>query len=186
MISGVILAGGISRRMGGQDKGLACFAGLPLIQHVISRIAPQVDDLHINTNQHWDDYQRLGYPLIADDNADFQGPLAGVLAGLKMSKHEWVLTAPCDTPFLPENLVARLLAASDGMDVVVASTTRIHATVMLCQRSLAANLTTALAQGLRKVQDWQAGQRCRIVKFGDESAFVNINTPEQLANAQRQ
>lgn len=169
--------------MGGQDKGLALLAGQPLVEHVISRIAPQVDELLINVNRHPEAYRRFGYPLIADDNADFPGPLAGLLAGLKAARHEWVLTVPCDTPFLPADLGARLLAAMAGMDVVVASTSRIHATVMLCRRSLAPDLAVALAQGVRKVQDWQAGQRCGQARFEDEAAFFNINTPEQLADA---
>lgn len=183
MVSGVILAGGESRRMGGQDKGLLPFAGQPLIQHVILRIAPQVDELRINTNRHSADYARFGYPLIGDDSAGFLGPLAGILAGLTASTHEWVLTAPCDTPFLPDNLLTRLQAVADNVDLVVASTSRVHATVMLCRRSLAASLATALAQGERKVQNWQAEQRRAIVTFSDEAAFVNINTPEQLAKA---
>ncbi len=182
MVSGVILSGGASRRMG-QDKGLTPFAGLPLIQHVISRIAPQVEELHINTHRRNEEYRQFGYPLVTDEMADFQGPLAGVLAGLKASRYEWVFTAPCDTPFLPPDLVARLLASATGADLVVASTERAHATTMLCRRSLAGNLAAALAQGVRRVQDWQAEQRCILVHFDDEAAFANLNTPEQLANA---
>ena len=182
MVSGIILSGGASRRMG-QDKGLTPFAGLPLIQHVISRIAPQVDELRISTHRHSDEYRQFGYPLVADENADFHGPLAGILAGLNASRHEWVFTAPCDTPFLPEDLVARLLASAADADLVVASTERTHATTMLCRRSLAANLAAALAQGVRRVQDWQAEQRCVLVRFNEEAAFVNLNTPEQLAGA---
>ncbi|HET9114162.1 MAG TPA: molybdenum cofactor guanylyltransferase MobA [Burkholderiales bacterium] len=185
VVSGVILSGGASRRMG-QDKGLAPFAGLPLIQHVIARIAPQVDELHISIHRQSDEYRQFGYPLVADANTEFQGPLAGVLAGLKASRYEWVVTAPCDTPFLPADLVARLLASADGADLVVASTERAHATTMLCRRSLADSLAAALAQGVRRVQDWQAEQRCVLVHFDDETAFANLNTPEQLANALKQ
>ncbi len=169
----------------GQDKGLTPFAGLPLIQHVISRIAPQVDELHLSVHNHSDGYRQFGYPLVIDDSADFQGPLAGILAGMNASRHEWVFTAPCDTPFLPDNLVARLLASAADADLVVAGTERTHATTMLCRRSLAANLAAALTQGVRRVQDWQAEQRCVLVHFSDEAAFTNLNTPEQLASARK-
>ena len=168
--------------MGGKDKGLQLFAGQPLIAHVIKRIAPQVDELMINTNRYCAEYSQFGYSLISDDTASFLGPLAGMLAGLKASTHDWVLTVPCDTPFIPCDLVKRLKAAAHSADVVVASTARIHATVMLCRRSLATHLANALAQGERKVQDWQASQRLAIVTFTDESAFANINTPQQLLN----
>lgn len=183
MISGVILAGGESRRMGGQDKGLLEFAGQPLVQHVIQRIAPQVDELIINVNRNLAVYGTFGYALVSDDSAGFLGPLAGMLAGMRAAQHEWVLTVPCDTPFLPSDLVSRLYQATEGVDMVVASAARIHATVMLCRRSLAANLAEALAQGERKVQQWQAMQRRAIVKFENESAFANLNTPQQLTGA---
>ena len=182
MISGIILAGGESRRMAGEDKGLLLFAGQPLIAHTIARIAPQVDELIINANRHSAEYCQFGYPLISDDTPGFLGPLAGMLAGLKASTHEWVLTVACDTPFLPRDLVKSLQVATHNADLVVASTTRRHPTVMLCRRSLATNLASALDQGERKVQNWQAKQRLAIVTFTDESAFANINTPEQLLN----
>ena len=183
MISGIVLAGGESRRMGGQDKGLLPFAGQPLVQHVIQRIAPQVDELLINANRHLSTYAAFGYTVISDDTTDFRGPLAGMLAGLKAARHEWVLTVPCDTPFLPADLVSRLYLATDGVDMAVASAARIHATVMLCRRSLAASLENALAQGERKVQHWQAMQRRTMVEFSDEAAFANLNTPQQLTRA---
>lgn len=184
MVSGVILAGGESRRMGGHDKGLLIYDGQPLIQHVIQRIAPQVNELLINANRHPAAYAAFGYPVVRDDSPDFLGPLAGMLAGLKAAQHEWVLTVPCDTPFLPADLVSRLsLAATADVDIVVASAARIHATVMLCRRSLAPSLANALAQGERKVQHWQALQRRAIAEFVDESAFSNLNTPQQLEGA---
>lgn len=183
MISGVILAGGESRRMGGRDKGLLPFAGEPLIQHVIRRIAPQVDELLISANRNLATYAAYGYPVIKDDGIGFLGPLAGMLAGLRAAQGEWVLTVPCDTPYLPTDLVKRLQQASNGADIVVASAGRIHATTMLCRRKLADDLANALAQGERKVQNWQARQRRAVVEFGDEAAFANLNTPQQLTGA---
>ena len=184
VISGIILAGGASRRMG-HDKGLADFAGQPLIRHVIARIAPQVNELHISVHRYSEAYRQFGYPLVADGGADFQGPLAGILAGLYASRSEWVLTAPCDSPFLPVDLAERLLAASAHADLAIASAERTHATTMLCRRSLAPNLADALAQGVRRVQDWQADLRYVLVHFSDEAAFANLNTQEQLANAHK-
>lgn len=184
MVSGIILAGGESRRMGGHDKGLLELEGQPLVQHVIRRIAPQVDELIINANRHLSAYAAFGYSVVCDDSVGFLGPLAGMLAGLKSAQHEWVLTVPCDTPFLPTDLVSRLYQATDGVDMVVASAARIHATVMLCRRTLASDLANALMQGERKVQQWQATQRRTVVAFSDELAFANLNTPQQLTGAQ--
>ncbi|BBO99415.1 molybdenum cofactor guanylyltransferase MobA [Sulfuriferula nivalis] len=180
MVDAVILAGGEARRMHGCDKGLLLLNEQPLVQHVITRIAPQVDAVWISANRHVDVYQRFGYPVIRDATDDYLGPLAGVLAGLQHAQGEWVLTVPCDTPSLPENLVAQMLAASAGKDVVVAAAERVHATVMLCRRNLVNNLAEFLARGERKVQVWQAQQNSAIAQFDDESAFANLNTPEQL------
>ncbi|NOT17492.1 MAG: molybdenum cofactor guanylyltransferase [Sulfuriferula sp.] len=184
MVDAVILAGGEARRMGGHDKGLLCCAGVPLVQCVISRIAPQVDNVWISANRHVDDYARFGYAVIQDASADYLGPLAGVLAGLRVAQSEWVLIVPCDTPYLPMDLVAKMMAsADDNVDVVVAEAERLHATVMLCRRDLAAGLRVFLAAGGRKVRAWQAQQRCVVVSFENEAAFQNMNTPAELAGA---
>lgn len=176
----VILAGGEARRMGGQDKGLLLFNGVPLVQHVLNRVTPQVAQVWISANRNVSTYQQFGYPVITDATTDFLGPLAGVLAGLRVATSEWVLTVPCDTPLLPTDLVARMMAVSAEADVVVAAAARTHATVMLCRRYLAENLADFLAQGERKVQVWQAQQRMVVATFADEAAFANLNTPAQL------
>ncbi|MFA5171790.1 MAG: molybdenum cofactor guanylyltransferase MobA [Sulfuriferula sp.] len=180
MVEAIILAGGAARRMGGHDKGLLLLDGQPLVQHVITRIAPQIDTLWISANRHIAEYQRFGYPVVQDATGDYWGPLAGVLAGLRVAQSEWVLTVPCDTPCLPADLVAQMMAASAGKDLVVAKAARVHAIVMLCRRSLADNLAEFLARGERKVQVWQAQQNHTMAQFGDEAAFANLNTPEQL------
>ncbi len=166
--------------MGGQDKGLLLFNGMPLVQHVLNRIAPQVGQVWISANRNISTYQQFGCPVISDATADFLGPLAGVLAGLQMATSEWVLIVPCDTPRLPMDLVARMMATSTDADVVVAAAARTHATVMLCRRDLAENLADLLARGERKVQLWQAQQRLAVATFADEAAFANLNTPAQL------
>ena len=176
----IILAGGEARRMAGQDKGLLLFNGIPLVQHVLTRIAPQVGQVWISANRNIPHYQQFGHPVITDATSDFLGPLAGVLAGLRAAASEWVLTVPCDTPLLPTDLVARMMAVSVGADVIVAAAARTHATVMLCRRNLVENLADFLVSGERKVQVWQAQQRLTIVHFSDDAAFANINTPAQL------
>jgi molybdopterin-guanine dinucleotide biosynthesis protein A len=180
MVDAIILAGGESRRMGGNDKGLLLLDGQPLIQHVIARIAPQVGVLWISANRHIEVYQRFGYGVVQDATDSYLGPLAGVLAGLQMTTTEWVLTVPCDTPRLPVDLVAQMMAVSAGKDIVVANAARVHATVMLCRRELIHNLAAFLARGERKVQVWQAQLNCAMAQFDDESSFENLNTPEQL------
>jgi molybdopterin-guanine dinucleotide biosynthesis protein A len=180
MVDAVILAGGESRRMGGNDKGLLLLDGRPLVQHVIARIAPQVGALRISANRHVNEYQRFGYPVVQDATDEYLGPLAGVLAGLQVAEAEWVLTVPCDTPYLPMDLLEKMMVLSTGKDIVIASAARVHATVMLCRRSLANNLAEFLARGERKVQLWQAQLNCAVAQFDDEAVFANLNTPEQL------
>lgn len=97
-ISGVILAGGQSRRMGGVDKGLLDFLGKPMISHVIQRLGPQVDEILINANREIERYQAFGHPVIADDIMGYAGPLAGLHKGMRMAKHPYVLMVPCDSP----------------------------------------------------------------------------------------
>ncbi|MDR0775922.1 MAG: molybdenum cofactor guanylyltransferase [Azonexus sp.] len=183
-ITGVILAGGLGRRMGGVDKGLQLLAGRPLAAHVAARLGPQVDELLINANQNAAAYAALGYPVVADRIAGFAGPLAGLHTALSVARHPLVVTAPCDSPFLPADLVARLAAAlaDGGHDIAIArSAERIHPVFCLCQRSLAAPLGAFLAAGHRRFSQWLDEQRTVEVSFPDEAAFANINTAAELA-----
>ncbi|MDR2189253.1 MAG: molybdenum cofactor guanylyltransferase [Azonexus sp.] len=183
-ITGVILAGGLGRRMGGVDKGLQLLDGQPLVTHVAKRLAPQVDELLINANQNADIYARLGYPVVADRIAGFVGPLAGLHVALCVARHPLVATAPCDSPLLPLDLVARLAAAlADGAhDVAVARTAlRAHHVFCLCRRSLEAPLAAFLRSGQRNFYRWLDEQRTVEVRFADEYAFININSPAELA-----
>src|SRR5687767_10821159 len=107
-ITGVILAGGQGRRMGGADKGLVEFLGKPLISHVIQRLSPQVDEILISANREMETYAALGHPVMADALEGFAGPLAGLHMGMTEARHPYVLTVPCDTPLLPMSLVERL------------------------------------------------------------------------------
>jgi len=184
-VSGLILAGGQGRRMGGVDKGLQRLRGKPMAQWVMERLHPQVDEILVNANQNVTAYAALGCPVVSDAVTGFAGPLAGLQAGLAHARHEFVVTAPCDSPFLPHDLVSRLRAALEGAtaDLAVAKTgTQPHPVFCLCRRGLLPHLTAYLAAGGRKIDAWYATLRVAEVAFDDEAAaFANINTPEELA-----
>jgi molybdopterin-guanine dinucleotide biosynthesis protein A len=183
-ITGVILAGGRGRRMGGVDKGLKMLRGRPMVQWVIERFAPQVDELIINANQNLDAYARFGYRVIPDEVQGFAGPLAGLQRGLAEAKHGLVATVPCDSPFLPTDLIQRLYRALEqrGADVAVAKTgDQPHPVFCLCRRQVLPGLTAFLAGGGRKIDSWYAALSVVEVPFDDEAgAFSNINTREEL------
>ena len=183
-ITGVILAGGLGRRMGGIDKGLQELRGRPLAAWVVERLAPQVDELLINANQNTERYAAFGHRVVADQIPDFAGPLAGLHAALSAASHPLVATAPCDSPFLPADLVSRLfsaLTASDA-DLAVARTfDQPQPVFCLCRRSVLPHLTEFLAGGGRKIDRWYATLKVVEVSFDDEAdAFENINTREEL------
>jgi len=183
-ITGVVLAGGLGRRMGGVDKGLQLLNGRPLVSHVIERLAPQVDELLINANQNGERYAAFGYPVLADRIPEFAGPLAGLHAALTAATHPLVATAPCDSPFLPADLISRLFQAltATNADLAVARTfDQPHPVFCLCRRELLPHLTDFLARGERKMALWHAALKVVEVAFDDEAeAFENINTREEL------
>ena len=181
-ISGIVLAGGQGRRMGGVDKGLQPLGGKAMIEHVIARLAPQVDEVLINANQNLDSYAKFGFPVVPDVTGGFAGPLAGLQAGLHAATHPLVVTAPCDSPFLPPDLVARLRAAMGASDLAVAKTgTQAHPVFAMVRRDIVDHLTAYLAGGGRKIDAWYASLEVVEVAFDDEAdAFSNINTREEL------
>ena len=182
-VSAVILAGGRATRMGGDDKGWVPLAGQPLIAHVLERLRPQVDEVLINANRSQARYRQLA-PVIGDAQADFQGPLAGMLAGLTAARHDWVLFVPCDGPALPLDLMTRFRAAiTPDTDLVVAHDgEHLQPVVALLRRALRPSLSQALADGERKTGAWFARHRMAVVPFADlPDAFVNLNSPAELA-----
>ncbi len=183
-ITGIVLAGGMGRRMGGVDKGLVPFQGRPLVAHVLERLAPQADEVLINANRETETYASLGYPVIQDTIGGFAGPLAGLQTGMSAARNELVLTVPCDSPFLPADLAVRLLAAlqDNQADLAVARTgDQPHPVFCLCRKALLPNLTQFLENGGRKIDAWYASLKTVEVPFDDEAdAFANINTPEEL------
>ena len=184
-ITGVVLAGGQGRRMGGVDKGWVEMEGRPLVAWVLERLAPQVGALLINANQNVERYAALGHPVVSDAVGGFAGPLAGLHAALACVRTAWAVTVPCDSPFLPGDLVARLAAASAGMQVVVARTfDQAHPVFALVRRDVRPHLDAFLAGGGRKIDAWYATLAVAEVRFDDEAdAFRNINTAAELAAA---
>lgn len=184
-VTGIVLAGGMGRRMGGVDKGLLTFKGRPMIAQVLERLRPQVDELLINANRETETYATFGYPVIADAIGGFAGPLAGLHSGMTAATHGLVATVPCDSPFLPEDLISRLLAAlqENNAELAVARTgDQPHPVFCLCRTSLLPHLTQFLQNGGRKIDAWYAGINTVEVAFDDEvKAFTNINTPEELS-----
>ena len=183
-ITGVVLAGGLGRRMGGTDKGLQELRGQPMVHWVIERLAPQVDELLINANQNGERYATFGHRVVPDQIPDFAGPLAGLHAALSAATHSLVATAPCDSPFLPADLISRLFSAltAANADLAVAKTfDQAHPVFCLCKRSVLPHLTEFLESGGRKIDRWYSTLNLVEVAFDDEAdAFENINTREEL------
>ena len=186
-VTGVVLAGGQGRRMGGVDKGLVELDGRPLVAWVLERLAPQVGALLINANQNAERYAAFGHPVIGDAVGGFAGPLAGLHAALAAARTTWVVTVPCDSPFLPHDLVARLAhaAASAHATLAVARTfDQPHPVFALVRADVRPNLEAFLAGGGRKIDAWYAALRVVEVAFDDEAdAFRNINTRDELSAA---
>jgi molybdopterin-guanine dinucleotide biosynthesis protein A len=201
---GVILAGGQATRMGGGDKGLLALGDGVILDHVLARLGPQVGALALNANGDAARFARFGLPVLPDPVADYPGPLAGVLAGLDWAAGEGaetIVTVAADTPFFPCDLVARLQSVAEGMThpLVLAATPRgeeetksmsrggqvRHPTFGLWPVGLRDDLRAALEGGLRKVVLWTDRHGGREALFDEADAFFNVNTPEDLAEAQR-
>lgn len=183
-ITGVILAGGQGRRMGGVDKGLLEFQNRPLVTHVIERLQSQVDELLINANREIEQYTALGYKVIKDDIAGFAGPLAGLHKAMSVAKHPYILAVPCDSPLLPMDLASRLMhdLIQYDVDLAVAKTgSQTHPVFCLFRKALLPNLQNFLRHGDRKVALWHAALDVVEVSFNDNpQAFINVNTREDL------
>ena len=181
-VTGVVLAGGQGRRMGGTDKGLVEINGVPMIRYVLDRLVPQVRTVLINANRNQDVYARYGFPVITDSVGGFAGPLAGMATALEHADTPWVLTVPCDSPLLSGELVKRMLAsvATDAAEIGVASDgDRMHPVFTLLQRELLPSVLAFLDRGERKIDRWFAEHATSVVDFSDcAEAFLNVNRPE--------
>ena len=185
-ITGVVLAGGKATRMGGKDKGLLELNGQPLWQHVADKLAGQVDTVVISANRNLAVYETSGYPVIQDSLPDFPGPLAGMLAVMQQVNSAWFLFCPCDTPTIPEDLATRLRAGlNDAPAVWVFDGERDHPAIAMMHRQLVPFLTDYLASGERRVMVALRQAGGKAVDCSDiQSAFINVNTPEDLARRQ--
>jgi molybdopterin-guanine dinucleotide biosynthesis protein A len=184
-VTGIVLAGGQGRRMGGVDKGLQLLEGRPMVAWAIERLAPQVDTLVVNANQNLDAYRAFGYPVVSDAVGGFAGPLAGLHAGLRATHTALAVTVPCDSPFLPVDLVARLRVPLDaqGAALAVAKTgSQPHPVFSLVRCTVLPHLEHFLQSGGRKIDAWYASLKVVEVSFDDQvDAFSNINTRDELA-----
>ena len=190
-ISGLILAGGRGTRMGGTDKGLQLHLGVPLAQHALERLRPQVAALMLNANRNLPTYQAMGVPVWQDEMPDYPGPLAGMLAGLSHCLTPYLVTVPCDSPNFPADLVARLaqgLVTSDA-DLATAYTRaagelRAQPVFCLMKVALRDSLRAFIDSGERKTGLFAAQHHGAKVIFDDAAAFANANTPGELAELQ--
>lgn len=189
-VTGLILAGGRARRMGGQDKGLIPFAGRPLIEHALDRLRPQVDRVLISANRNADQYARYGARVIADAIGDFAGPLAGILSAMQVMEQPWLAVIPCDAPLLPDDLVHRLLASANAASAPIAVAhdgQRPQFVVALLHCSLLPQLRNYLESGEHRVETWCRQNSMAVSDFSDRpEAFHNINSPEDLAALEQQ
>lgn len=188
-ITGLILAGGRGRRMGGQDKGLLMLGPQPSVAWLLQALAAQTDALLISANRHLERYRELGHPVLEDREWPYGGPLAGVLAGLEHCHTEYLLSAPCDAPLLAPDYAARMLEAlqaSAGARLCVAHDgERLQPVHLLLHRDLAGALRAYLAGGQRKALDWIDDQAAAVADFSDHpEQFWNMNTPQEHAQLQ--
>ena len=187
-ITGVILAGGQSRRMGGEDKGLILFHQQPLIRYAIDALASQVDSLVINANRNIDRYQSFGYPVISDTIDGFCGPLAGMLSAMQSADTDYILTSPCDCPSISAQLRQRLMESlllSPNADIAVAfDGQRLQPVFSLIPCRMQDDLQEYLLQGDRKIDLWFERHKLTVVDFSDQpDTFLNFNRPEDLVSS---
>ena len=190
-ITGLILAGGRGSRMGGSDKGLQNFNGVPLALHTLLRLQPQVGEVLVNANRNLSAYESFGVPVWPDALPDFAGPLAGFLTGLEHCETSWLVTVPCDTPLFPMDLVQRLADAAERDDAEIAMASapeqdgqlRTQPVFCLLRRELLESLVRFTHGGGRKIDAWTAQHRTVLVPFDrpeDSRAFFNANTLGEL------
>jgi molybdopterin-guanine dinucleotide biosynthesis protein A len=186
-ITGLVLAGGRGSRMGGVDKGLQTYRGMPLAMHALLRLGPQVGELMVNANRNLAAYESLGAPVWPDALPDYPGPLAGFLAGLERCTTPFLATVPCDSPHFPEDLVASLAAGLEANDAELAMAAtreagelRLQPVFCLMRASVMESLVGFTTSGRRKIDAWTATLRTVTVPFDDARAFANANTVDEL------
>ena len=171
----IILAGGEGKRVGGVDKGLLEYKNKPLIEHIISAIAPQVDDIVISANRNIERYKDYVQKVITDEAEEFLGPLAGIAAALPHCDHDWVLIVACDTPFLPGDIIDNFLLKQTDSNLYIAESDNHLQLVLLLHKTLHDSIRRSLHEGQLRLMQWARSQRPETVIFPDEMAFKNFN-----------
>jgi len=183
-ITGVVLAGGRARRMGGEDKGLMLYRGRPLVSYALHALQQVAGTVIFNANRNREEYARFGYPVIPDLTDTFDGPLAGLLSAMRSAQTEYVLTVPCDCPHVDGLLLSRLygtLIAGQAEICTAFDGERLHPVFLIAKRCLADDLADYLASGQRKVETWLRMHKLALADYSDRpELFVNINTREEL------
>ena len=181
-VSGIVLAGGRARRMGGVDKGLVDLDGAPMISHVVRRIRPQMSKMIISANRNLPEYGKWSDQVVADTIGEFDGPLAGMASGLELVETEFAVTVPCDSPLVSNDLVSRMYDAcvSKAADIAVAHDgARLQPVFALLRRTLGASIVEFLESGERKIDKWFERHDFTTVDFSDTpESFLNINTQD--------
>ena len=189
-ITGLVLAGGLGRRMGGEDKGFVELAGRPMVAHVVDALRPQVGPLLISANRNLDRYATFGDAVVADSLPGYLGPLAGILSALQRTTTDFLVTVPCDAPLVAPDLVRRLHEAcvAGAADVAVATDgARRQPVFLLLRTGIAPSLASYVAGGGRKVDAWLDTLRLAEAGFGDEpDTFVNVNDPDERRRIEAQ
>ncbi|MDH3692016.1 MAG: molybdenum cofactor guanylyltransferase [Gammaproteobacteria bacterium] len=182
-VTGVILAGGRSQRMGGEDKGLIPLGGKAMVEYVIASLRPQVFAVMINANRNLEEYRKFDVPVVTDTLDGYLGPLAGMASAMQMVETELLVTAPCDSPFCPDVLVQRLMErlVADHAEIAVAhSGERMQPVFTLLHAELMHSLLGFLSAGERKIDKWFQSHKVAVADFSDlPDTFLNINTPEE-------
>lgn len=189
-VTGVILAGGQARRMQGKDKGLVLLNNKPMVEYVIESLKPQVGKLLINANRNLEKYSAHGFDIVSDELSGYHGPLAGMASALNTVTTAYMLTAPCDSPFIANDLAERLINAlkTDGADISVAHNgERIQPVFCLMKKELLSSINDFLNSGERKIDKWFNQHKLAIADFSDNSkTFDNLNTIEDIQSIETQ
>ena len=184
-VTGVILAGGLARRMNNQDKGLINYKGRPMVSYAITAVTAVADQTLINANRNREQYEKFGLPVVADQTDSFDGPLAGVLSAMIHTDADVLIVMPCDSPLIKAEHLQKLLAtrAENDADVAVAfDGERLHPVFLAIKTSLKTSLEDYLASGQRKMDRWLEQQKMVKADFSNEpEIFININTLTELS-----
>ena len=187
-ISACILAGGEGKRMGGKDKGLIRLAGKPLVSHVLDRIGAQVEMVYVNANRNLDQYKHISKNIVTDESQGFQGPLAGILAALKLIRTTYVAFVPCDSPFFPSDLVTRLLAGNSNCSKtirVACDNGSAQPVFAVIPTIFSDSLSDYLDKGGRKIINWYESHRAEKISFSNLTDFDNLNNPQDFLEAEK-